>query len=331
MSRTGEAAYPAAGRRVRRAMRRERRKRAQRRTAIFLLVVLGLAFGVVAYLAAEGSDRSREGAAPARPLALVAGGEVLAKIDPERAERLGTGTGELPLDARRVLDREGVERTLEVDEALLRRRLAAAAVEGGVVTVPERPVASRIDAPIVRQVFRNNCETAALSMLLATAGVDQDQRTLQEEIAKAAPLDPEAGPGGETVWGDPDEGFVGRVDGGGPAGGFGVLQGPVAELAARWVDPVDLSGRDPGALYQRLLAGHAVMAWIGLSDGPYETWRSPEGRDVTVNFGEHTVVLTGIEGDRLFVNDPLDGRRKVWTKDEFESMWKLLDRRALSL
>lgn len=311
-------------------MRRERRKRAERRTAILLLVVLGLAFGVVAYLAAEGSDRTRERAAPARAVALLAGGDVLAKIDPERAERLGAGSGELPLDPRRVLDREGVERTLEVDEALLRRRLAAAE-EGGVVRVPERLVASRVDAPIVQQAFRNNCETAALSMLLATAGVEQDQRTLQEEIAKAPPLDPNAGPGGETFWGDPDEGFVGRVDGGGPAGGFGVFQGPVAELASRWVDPVDLSGRDPGALYRRLLAGHAVMVWIGLSDGPYETWRSPEGRDVTVNFGEHTVVLTGIEGDRLYVNDPLDGRRKVWTKDELESMWKLLDRRALSL
>lgn len=46
---------------------------------------------------------------------------------------------------------------------------------------------------------------------------------------------------------------------------------------------------------------------------------------------EHTVVLTGVEGDRLYVNDPLDGLRKVWTKAEFEAKWELLDRRAISL
>jgi uncharacterized protein YvpB len=52
---------------------------------------------------------------------------------------------------------------------------------------------------------------------------------------------------------------------------------------------------------------------------------------VTVNFGEHTVLLTGIAGDRIFVNDPLDGLKKVWTRAQFEAQWKLLGRRAISL
>jgi len=73
------------------------------------------------------------------------------------------------------------------------------------------------------------------------------------------------------------------------------------------------------------------MTWIGLSDGPYVQWRTREGRRVTGNFGEHTVVLTGLRGNRLAVNDPLDGRRKTWTKDKFELMWRRLGRRALSL
>jgi uncharacterized protein YvpB len=264
---------------------------------------------------------------------LVADGEVLASITPERAARLAQGVGELPIPLTRQVARGGVTRTLVITDDVLRRRLGdetAGDPEQAVVQIPQRPVASRIQAPIFQQLYRNNCETAALSMLLSTVGVEQDQRQLQDLIAKAEPLDPE-GSGETMIWGDPNKGFVGRVEGGGPAGGFGVFDPPIAQLAGRWADPLNLTGAEPAAIYRRLLAGQAVMVWIGLSDGPYQTWRSPSGEDVTVNFGEHTVVLTGIDGDQLFVNDPIDGLRKVWSKADFEAMWELLDRRAVSV
>jgi uncharacterized protein YvpB len=200
-----------------------------------------------------------------------------------------------------------------------------------VITVPSRVVSSRVATPIVQQIYRNNCETAALSMLLASVGVERDQRVLQDKIAAAEPLDPETNADGQMVWGDPNLGFVGRPPGGGPAGGFGVFERPVIELAERWAEPINLTDREPEAVYRRLRKGRAVMTWIGLSDGPYERWVSPAGNEVTVNFGEHTVVLTGIDGDRLYVNDPIDGLKKVWTKEEFEAKWDLLDRRAISL
>ena len=279
------------------------------------------------------------GDAPPNPLerpgriVLAAEGEVQATITPRQAARIADGRGRIPIPLTQRVENGPVERTLTIAADELRRRLSDATADDpqqAVVEVPMHPVATRIEAPIVQQAYRNNCETAALSMLLATVGVDQDQYRLQELIAKAEPLDPE-GSGEAMIWGDPNEGFVGRVDGGGPAGGFGVFDAPVAQLASRWAEPVIQSGDAPKAIYRRLLAGHAVMVWIGLSDGPYQTWRSPAGSAVTVNFGEHTVVLTGIEGDRLYVNDPIDGQRKVWSKDEFEAMWELLDRRALSV
>lgn len=266
-------------------------------------------------------------------IVLVTDGEVQAAITPQRAARIADGQGKIPIPLTQRVESGPVERTLAISAGELERRLSEVGVDDpgqAVVEVPTRAVATRIEAPIVQQAYRNNCETAALSMLLATVGVDQDQYRLQDLIAKAEPIDPE-GSGETMVWGDPNEGFVGRVDGGGPAGGFGVFDPPVARLASRWTEPVIQTGDAPQAIYRRLLAGHAVMVWIGLSDGPYQTWRSPAGSEVTVNFGEHTVVLTGIEGDRLYVNDPIDGQRKVWSKDEFEAMWELLDRRALSV
>lgn len=216
-----------------------------------------------------------------------------------------------------------------LDAALLR----AVRAGGGNVELPEREVAAAARLPIVKQRLRNNCETAALSMLLAARDVRVDQLTLQRALPRSEPLDPQpAGDGGARLWGDPDEGFVGRPEGGGPAGGYGVYQGPIAALArARGVRLSDLTGRSPRSIYRRLLSGSPVMAWVGLSDGPYETWVTPGGRRVAGNFGEHTVVLTGIRGDAIAVNDPLDGTRKTWTRDRFEQMWARLGKRALGV
>ena len=90
-------------------------------------------------------------------------------------------------------------------------------------------------------------------------------------------------------------GFVGRADGGGPAGGFGVYQSPIADLARRHgVVLRDLSHQSPNDIYRTLLSGHPVMVWVALSGGPYASWHSPAGKIVNVNYGEHAVVLSGV-------------------------------------
>ena len=193
----------------------------------------------------------------------------------------------------------------------------------------ERPVGP---VPIVKQAYRNNCETAALSMLLAAAGVQVDQRVLQRQVARSGPLDPLVAADGTWTWGNPDRGFVGRAPGGGTAGGFGVYQGPIRRLAARYdVTLADLTQTNVTAIVARLRVGRPVMAWIGLSEGPYRSWRTPSGEKITVNFGEHTVILTGIQGSMIRVNDPLSGARREWSIAEFAKRWRWLGKRALAL
>lgn len=211
------------------------------------------------------------------------------------------------------------------------RRVLAAGPAGGAVSIAGTTVAATIATPVVEQALHNNCETAALSALLASAGTRVDQLELQRHVARSGPLDPET-EHGHQVWGDPELGFVGRAAGGGVAGGFGVYQGPIKALAKHYGHGlVDLTGHQPRDLYARLLSGHAVMAWIGLSDGPYGTWQSPAGRHVRVNFGEHAVVLVGrhADGDVDVVN-VLNGTRERWTPAGFEAAWALLGRRALA-
>ncbi len=186
--------------------------------------------------------------------------------------------------------------------------------------------------PIVKQVFRNNCETAALSMLLVSRDVRVDQTALQRELPRSGPLDPRIAADGTWLWGNPERGFVGRVEGGGVAGGYGVYTGPIRALAARHgVYLYGLTGRAPGALYARLSRGRPVMAWVGLSPGPYQRWQTPQRKEITGNFGEHTVVLTGVRAGSVLVNDPLSGQRVEWTKASFELMWERLGRRAVGV
>ncbi len=222
---------------------------------------------------------------------------------------------------------------MRIDYALDRNLVAHLVTPGPnhSAAVRLKPVAARISAPAVAQKLHNDCEAAALQTLLATDGIASDQLTLQAQLPRSGPLDPKGSPP-DQVWGDPSQGFVGRADGSGPAGGFGVYQGPVAQLANRYGRRLrDLTGSAPRLLYRRLLAGHAIMVWVGLADGPYGRWRSPSGQPVVVNFNEHTAVLTGIGADgTLDVINPLTGTREQWTRAQFETMWSRLGRRALS-
>ena len=253
-----------------------------------------------------------------------------------KVQRLdGSGKPRAPADIAASLPRSVRVRAGRVSStvALDRGRLAARIVRATEprLAVAGRPTAVRIDAPVVAQKLRNNCETAALEILLATTGVRIDQLKLQAQLDRSGPLDPE-GQEPSEVWGDPDQGYVGRADGTGPAGGFGVYPRPVARLAARFGRKLtDLTGAPLAALRRRILSGHAVMVWIGLGDGPYWSWTSPGGRAIRVNLNEHTIVLVGVRRTGAFeAINVLEGTREVLTPDELLAAWDLLGRRALA-
>jgi uncharacterized protein YvpB len=300
-------------------------------------IAVSAAIGAAFLVAVAGSDRASRAPGHGK-LVLRSAGHVLAKLAvprgpgggaSQRARLAAAVTHALPA---RLIVRKGRARIeYRNDRAAAVRTADRLGPDGGTVEVSRHPVASLIGAPAIRQVERNDCETTALSILLETVGVHTGQHELQARIARSGPLDPQR-QGASEIWGDPELGFVGRPDGGGVAGGFGVYERPVAKLAGRYGRALgDLTGSPAGSIYSRLLEGHAVMAWVGLSHGPYGHWRSPTGRSITVNFGEHTVVLAGVHRDgTLAVVNPLHGTDETWSRQNFESMWSMLGRRALT-
>jgi uncharacterized protein YvpB len=314
-----------------------RRRIAARRRAV--LRRRSLALGALAVLAAVATLLLlRIGSSPSpggRPgfVTLSFGGRVLARraaADLRKPNAVSAFLGAVP--AGRTVRRGPTVIELHTERAALSRELALAVRRGaGRVVVPERPAAARTRVPLVRQALRDNCETASLSMILAFSGKAVGQIALQNEVAHSEPLDPTVAADGSEVWGDPSRGFVGRADGGGPAGGYGVYQRPIQALAGRHgVDLRDLTGAGPQAVYRALLSGHPVLAWVALSNGPFATWQTPAGRTVRANYGEHAIVLTGVGPRTVSLNDPLSGRRLSWAKLDFERMWTALGNRALS-
>lgn len=318
----------------------ERRPRATVRRSTIVrrrLVAAGaLALVVVAVVVVAGSLGGSTRSAPDQDPAIVRlklAGRIVAQAEATALRRpaaLTTFLREVP--ARRTVHQGGATIQLRVERAQARAAAARAARHrGGTVTVVEQPVSSSIRVPLIKQALRDNCETASLAMLLAYRGHPVDQLVLQRRVAHSPPLDPTTAADGSEVWGDPSQGFVGRADGGGPAGGFGVYQGPIKALAAReGVTLHDLSGSSPSAVYRALLTGHPVMVWVALAEGPFAEWQTLAGATVKINWGEHALVLTGIGPAGIKINDPLSGSHLVWSKEQFEPMWQALGTRALA-
>jgi uncharacterized protein YvpB len=324
---------------VPRASFKGRRALALPAIALAAAAVLGAAIAGGAMRSDRGSpasgSRAATGSAPVAVLDI--GGRPFARLPLDDAMTSGRlDRAKLTRAVRRTLPRA---RTLRVGRARIAVRLDRSAVIRSILhagpvdqrlAVPVRHVASTIAAPAVEQRLHNDCESTALQVMLATAGVRVDQLRLQAELPRSRPLDPQRR-NGQMVWGDPELGFVGRPDGGGPAGGYGVYAGPIARLAQQHGVRLASPGRNAGAVYRAVLDGRPVMAWVGLSAGPYGVWRSPAGRLIRANFGEHSIVLVGVRQDgTLEVVNPLTGRRELWSRTQFESEWARLGRRALA-
>ncbi len=330
-SRSNRDGSPSSHRRQQGRARGAQRLATRRRRAAAALALLALISFFVG-LTVGGSDGSAGGrSGKPSSLAVVAGGRTLVRTA-VRARHARASEERVRLPETVTAKRGAASITYRIDRAAAARRAKRAPTSrDSVIGVPRTPVQSDISAPVVAQKLHNNCEAAALESLLATVGHREDQLRLQRALSPSSPLDPR-GTGAARVWGDPDRGFVGRADGSGPAGGFGVYPGPVAQLAARrGVTLKPLTGASSSQVYATLLSGHAVMAWVGLGAGPYASWRSTAGRSIDVNLNEHTVVLTGIRADGMLrVMNPLTGTRELWSQQSFESMWSRLGHRALS-
>jgi uncharacterized protein YvpB len=201
-----------------------------------------------------------------------------------------------------------------------------------------RPTERVLDIEIHYQEHNVTCEAAALKMALAYEGITVDEMTLigyMTNDRRPAQFDSK---GRLVAWGDPAQGFVGDPDGRiERLTGYGVYFGPVANAATRAGAHAIKSGGGlygsaiaPSEVYDAVLDGHPVVAWISNTYGtaPLSHYTAFGGATVAYTLTEHAVTLVGVRADAVLVNDPWFGRR--WhSKTEFEAAYRTFDNMAV--
>ncbi|MFD8086524.1 C39 family peptidase [Kitasatospora sp. NPDC059722] len=186
--------------------------------------------------------------------------------------------------------------------------------------------------PYYHQALANDCEAAALRMVLASRGVTASDQDVLDRIG----VDwdhPEFGHSG-PLSGDPYEAFVGDPDGSEVDGtGFGVYAPPVAKAARAFGLSVAHSGSDipVQTLKDSLAAGRPAIVWVDY------LWRHLRSTTYTAYDGvkvlyagpaEHAVVVTGFGDGTVSVNDPARGRTTV-SETDFENGYATYGRMAV--
>lgn len=189
--------------------------------------------------------------------------------------------------------------------------------------------AATVELPVAwhRQEHALSCEIAALRMALGAQG----SSVSEGELLRNLPFDPTPRQGG--VWGDPNRGFVGNIDGEMLVNGYGVYWDPIARLGLRYRRTEVLRDAEPQDLARHVAAGRPVVIW-GFYGRPrtYE-WRTPVGDPVTAVNGEHTRVVIGFSGlvgdpTEFVLLDPIFGRL-VWSREKLRHNWNALGRHAV--
>ncbi|MFJ8475200.1 C39 family peptidase [Kitasatospora sp. NPDC094011] len=180
--------------------------------------------------------------------------------------------------------------------------------------------ASAVSVPYYHQQLANDCEAAALRMILAARGAKANDQDVLDRIGVDHDH-PEFGHSG-PLSGDPYVAFVGDPDGSEVDGtGYGVYYPPVAKAARSFGLTVlhDNEGISVQTLKDELAAGHPAIVWVDYlwRHLTATTYTAYDGRSVLyAGPAEHTVVVTGFSNGKVSLNDPARGRTTV-SEQEF--------------
>ena len=133
---------------------------------------------------------------------------------------------------------------------------------------------------------------------------------------------------------DPNKGFIGDMYSL-KTFGFGVYHSPIAKLAEKYAQDsvVDLTGCEFEDLYYYI--NNDMPIWVitnsqfrRLSDSYFINWDTPSGR-IKITYKEHSVVVTGVDNNYVYINDPLTGGTRYLNKQNFIDSWEQMGRQCI--
>lgn len=213
--------------------------------------------------------------------------------------------------------------------SFLLSRTIIAAIVGAILFAPANTFAQQTSIPIAlhRQEHNLSCEVAALKMALGVHGIDVSE----SELITHLPFD--STPRGNGIWGDPDQGFVGNIDGRMMVTGYGVHWDPIAKLGSRYAPTKVLQHSSAAELASAIAAGDPVIMWGTYGSPTIHSWQTPAGKTVRAVNGEHTLVVYGFDGPvhsptTFYLMDPLAGQLR-WSTQTLMNNWSSLGHMAV--
>ncbi|HEY4550637.1 MAG TPA: C39 family peptidase [Bacillus sp. (in: firmicutes)] len=186
----------------------------------------------------------------------------------------------------------------------------------------------QLDIPLLNQMdhpkLYNGCEVTSLAMILNYKGIMVTKNTLADKIAKV-PITYHNGKSG-----NPHFGFVGNMEDG---PGLGVYHEPIFSLAKQYVgDRVeDLTNQDFDLIHKKVAEENPIWVITTSTFAPVsniQIWHTPQG-SVNITYNMHSVVITGIDDDHIFINDPYGNKNKPVDRESFIKAWEQMGKQAI--
>lgn len=195
-----------------------------------------------------------------------------------------------------------------------------------------------LNVPLIRQYpeLPRGCEVTSLAMLLKYNDINTDKMILAKEIKKDTTTYYKDDKG-RIYYGNPYDGFVGDMYNI-KNNGYGVYHEPIVELAIKYAGDsvIDLTGVEFNDITYLLKNGYPI--WIitnasykPLADSYFEIWHTPSGIVKTTK-KLHAVLITGIDRDNIYINDPLSSYpNKAISKNDFKLAWEQMGHQAVTI
>jgi uncharacterized protein YvpB len=186
--------------------------------------------------------------------------------------------------------------------------------------------------PWYHQQYNLSCEEASLSMVLAYYG----HPTTEKQIFDVVGIDMVHYWAGKPGGGDPYVAFVGDPNGSEvQQTGYGVYWTPVRATAVHFGAPVAQAGEGiaPDTIYGAIKAGHPALVWVTFDWQPHtrNDYQAYDG--MTIPYAgpeEHAMVVTGINGNSIRVNDPDRSQGRYWVPfDQFQAAYAVYNQMAI--
>lgn len=175
----------------------------------------------------------------------------------------------------------------------------------------------RLSVPSFRQQFSASCTAAALRMALAYRGVGSDDMGLVQAMGYSPRgMDRSTDP---PSWDDPNEMFVGDINGRDIYTAAGPDAAPVAKAARAYGRSASsVNGIGATWIAQQVYNGNPVIMFGAKRNAGNISWRTPSGRITYMNPSAHATTVLGVEGEPdnplgFFVNDPASPGTKYWS------------------